>query len=140
MEEELAYAEPSAPSGRLDSTFYDSTAASPGQATSLGEIAEWLRRQDAAKSLLFRILDGDFFYSAEVATGRSLTNFDRQWDLLENVDFTQMRALRRWADSIHIEAPYFPEDDARGVAWKALIRLIKEESVWKLEHIHVSPA
>ncbi len=107
-----------------------------------------MMRQDIARELIARVVDGDYAQRSDIATGRFLRDFENQWFLLVDVDRERLQPARRGEDWLQVRGPY-TTSEARlkagltgGVelfkkASEALIRVEQVDDVWKLEFIRV---
>ena len=123
---------------RNDSPLLD-TVASPSSFDHDPREALFARYNDRSEAavLLRRLLAGDYDYEDEVLTGRFLKHVDRYWEFLQNVTLTSIRTIRRRPSSVHVEVPYYSDDDPLGLPWKAHIRLVKRTDGWRVEHIRI---
>ena len=109
-----------------------------------------LGRRDLARELIDRVIAGEYERRSDVATGRFLRDFENQWLLLSDVDRSQLQPARRAKKWLQVRGPYTPSEahlkqdaDLTGGSkkWReareAIIRVVDEEEVWKLEHIRV---
>lgn len=107
-------------------------------------------RRDLAMELIANVVDGDYTLRSDVATGRFLEDFDNQWSLLVEVDRTRLRLVRRGRGWVQLRGPCRPTEhrwmaethltdgNERWIApAEAIIRMVEEERIWKLEHIRV---
>ena len=88
---------------------------------------------DALADLLERIVVRDFRDPEEVATGRFLRNFELHANLLNRIDFSEARLIRRgtgWA-LLEFSVPW-----ERGVLVE--IRVVRTVDGWKLENLRVT--
>ena len=107
-----------------------------------------LARRDIAQVLLERVADGDYVQRSDIATGRFLKDFENQWFLLVDVDRSQLQPARRGKGWVQVRGPYNMAEARHrshltqtNKRWKqateAIIRIVEEDDVWKLEHIRV---
>jgi len=94
--------------------------------------------RDPALALLESIVHGDYTLRTDVATGRFLRDFDGSIQELFGMRFHELRPLRRGPGWIRAEAPHAGEKGLQGPARKAVVRLVKRDDAWKLEHIAVT--
>ena len=113
-----------------------------GPSSSMGEHAE-LYFQDPARVLIESIIGRDFQSRGQVIMERLRPDFERIAADLEELDLTQLRALRRGKDWVILTAPIrsAQEDPADEFPERASpprfyqLRLVCQENVWKLDRM-----
>ncbi len=122
-----------------------------GGVAGLGQVFEVnTERRDIAHELMEKVVNGDYLRRTDIATGRFLANFDDQWFLLVDVDRTKFELARRGPGWVQVLAPYHASETrwmhrthlSEGLErWKtaveAIVRMVEEDKIWKLEHIRV---
>lgn len=97
-----------------------------------------MERRDIAKELIQSVIRGEFAERSDVATGRFLRDFADQWFLLRDVDDSMLQPARRARKWMQVRGPYSHFDaHLKQQATEAIIRVVDEKNVWKLEHIRV---
>lgn len=106
-----------------------------------------LAGEDFVKELIARIVAGDYEYRSDVATGRFLRDFHSQRMIIVHVNRELLRPARRGKEWVQVRGPYAAAKDSKPELTRsaqrfrqpseALVRVVKEEDGWKLEHVRV---
>lgn len=121
----------------------------PGDGPGSGRVTDpELAESDVVKDLIVRVIAGNYEYRSDIATGRFLRDFQSQRLIIVHVNPEMLRPARRGKDWLQVRGPYATEDTPLKTELtrsaqrfkrptEALVRVVKEDDVWKLEHARV---
>lgn len=122
----------------------------PSRRAGSGDIIHFPGRRDVARELIATVVENGYARRSDVATGRFLEDFENQWSLLVDVDWSRLHAARRGIGWVQVVGPYSAAEgrstdrshlsaakEHGKKATDAIIRIVEEDGSWKLEHIRV---
>ena len=108
----------------------DPSVSSLSEVTRIQALSHAVIENNPARTLILRVIDGDFELRRDIASGRFLKDFDSYAPALGEMDLDELRTISRTPYAARLEGPSIADTELR--LW---IRIVKKPDGWKVEDV-----